>query len=779
MSASKDLSILEEAERLHHLGLAVHWLRPRSKAPVDTAWTTGPRKEWRVLKTQYRPGFNLGVRLGTPSHLKGKYLAALDIDVKSESAHHQREAETAVKKYFPKMSGEIASVSSGRGNGSRHLYFLTEKPIVPLKLESSPDKVKVFMPTAPLTVGQMKELTEKDTALGMRSRHAWEIALMGEGQQVVLPPSIHPDSKKAYAWSHRINSLSDLLALPLDQIPVLGQTKKITRDSLTEKEVDFAKAEIYELPKEIIKALNNGDIEDRSAALFDIAIQLVRHGLTDAQIANILTNPTTFLGQTAYDHTKTLSKKRAMDWVYNYTLKKVRAEYDANSQFDDVVEILPLTETAAEKQDEELKEEIDWRTRLERGGQKGDGKPKPTLKNTVLVLVNAVAPDVFKWDEFGYRHVHGVDTPWRTKKGSELIDVDVSNIRFWISQKFGFDPGDPIVDTAIEVIASENTFHPIREAWAKLPMWDGVERLDTALSTYIGCKGDKEYLAQVFRKWMVAAVKRIYEPGAKFDWMIIFESAQGKGKSSFGSILFGDRYFKDWLPRLEDKDAALGLRGIQCVEFGEMSDINRSEIETTKAFITRTVDKVRPPYGHREIDIPRQCVFFGTTNKEEYLKDDTGNRRFNPVQTGKLNFEALRRDREQLFAEAIFLYQNGLETWLYLEGHAEMVSIELQNEKLIKDDASVMAEMILDAIENPKTDSEMGSFNFEKFRISDLFSGDNLFHFKWKHSRFNEMLAAKAIKMLGGSKHKSHGKSVWGIPKREKGIEGAPSEIGF
>ena len=147
-----------------------------------------------------------------------------------------------------------------------------------------------------------------------------------------------------------------------------------------------------------------------------------------------------------------------------------------------------------------------------------------------------------------------------------------------------------------------------------MPPWDETPRIDTWLKRNFEAQGDDEYLAQVFRKWLCAMVIRAYEPGAKFDWMPIFEGEQGVGKSSFGRMLCGDKYFLDWLPDLMNKDSALALQGIWAVEMGELASFRKNEIEAVKAFLTRTVDKVRPPYGERWLESKRRCVFFGTTN---------------------------------------------------------------------------------------------------------------------------------------------------------------------
>jgi len=151
------------------------------------------------------------------------------------------------------------------------------------------------------------------------------------------------------------------------------------------------------------------------------------------------------------------------------------------------------------------------------------------------------------------------------------------------------------------------------------------------------------------------------------------EGRQGLGKSRAAATLAGENWFTDGLPRdLGDKDAAIHLQGRWIIELAELSQLRRNEIETVKSFISRQTDKFRPPFGRVEVEVPRQCVFIGTTNEAEYLVDVTGNRRFWPVRCGQIDLTALARDRDQLWAEALHRYQQG-ESW-----HIEDTEIQQQ-----------------------------------------------------------------------------------------------------
>ena len=214
---------------------------------------------------------------------------------------------------------------------------------------------------------------------------------------------------------------------------------------------------------------------------------------------------------------------------------------------------------------------------------------------------------------------------------------------------------------AAQTAARDRPFHPLR-AYLKGLRWDGVKRVDRWLTTYLGA-AETEYSRAVGSRWLISAVARIFRPGAKADCCLILEGPQGIRKSTALRTVAGE-YFTDELADLGSKDAAMQTRGAWIIELSELDSLSHSEVSRIKAFMSRTTDRFRPPYGMRLVESPRQCVFAGTVNHSTYLRDETGGRRFWPVTCGCIAVETLARDRDQLWAEAKARFEAGSVWWL-------------------------------------------------------------------------------------------------------------------
>lgn len=667
-----------EVKSLYEMGFAIHWIKPKSKKPVNDKWTTGERDPWSLLQKTFRRGMNVGVRLGKVSRVGDGYLAVIDCDVKDESPSAQEEMDSKLGEILARK-GVVAL--SGRGNGSQHVYVVSKRPLRPQRLAQSPKKVKVHMPSVEPSKRDREVLSENAIKAGYRSRAAWEISIMGEGQQVVLPPSIHPDSGQPYLWK-RSPLTHDFIQFNPEQKEKkeLGQ---ISSKNFKAVQFDLVSSNLSD---EVVDQIVSGkDVSDRSASMLGVANSMIYAGMSDREILSVLTDPDNYLGQVAYEHTQSKDRKRAAQWVEKYTLRKARDEADDLSAFDEEIQVEKLEPENAKKQADALVPEVkNFRDLIERGTIEQGRRPKNTLKNTMLILKGEGGNDVFKRDEFANSDLYGRHVPWENiKVGSEIADIDTIRIKEWLSRKYRFEPSNDRINETIAKIADTNRFHPVRDYLETLE-WDGVPRIDTWLRDYLSARAPEPYLSAISRKTLIAMVKRVYEPGCKHDEVLILEGAQGVGKSTALRKLAGDSWFSDAHINVADKDAIMTMKKIWLVELGELSGMRQADAEQLKEFISRSTDRIRVPYGKRAEDFPRQCVFIATTNREEYLKDPTGNRRYWPVKVGRCNFNAIGRDRDQLFAEALVAYRLGEPTYLEDENMKRQASAQ-QGNRMVQD----------------------------------------------------------------------------------------------
>lgn len=308
------------------------------------------------------------------------------------------------------------------------------------------------------------------------------------------------------------------------------------------------------------------------------------------------------------------------------------------------------------------------------------GRIEPNYRNTQRA-VEAGRLGV-AYDELAQRPLLRAERlPWTTDIGRELTDDMVRIIREWIMEQFGFEPKREDLTDVLLALATKNPFNPVVEYLDGL-RWDGVARVDRLLPAYFG-SADGAYERAVGRKLMLAAVRRMRRPGTKFDTVPILEGPQGSGKTSALKILGGDWHSDAELGRIDGKDAPAILQNVWIMELGELTAMNKADVEHLKAFVSRTEDRYRPPYGKAVKTYPRRTVFVGTTNSASYLRDPTGNRRYLPVSTGTIDLEALRRDRDQLWAEASILEATG-ET-LALPSDLWSVAADRQGDRLVDD----------------------------------------------------------------------------------------------
>lgn len=677
--------MLEELKRLYDFGFAPLWLYPNSKRPIGNDWQKGDRPFWDTLVKTHKEKNNVGVRLGTPSKFPDDtYLCVLDVDVKSSDPHHLKELELALNSFCP--ANEFAPrVLSGRGGGSCHIYFRTPKPQQSFKAIRSNHKVKVLMPSVEASKADALELSGAELKQGYRMRLAWEVDVFGDGKQVVLPPSIHPDTLKPYQWEETLLNW-DSIPKHENFKPSVTRLVKNNKKTIEFKEVDLFSTPISEKHFDLIvrgEGFNN--YPSRSEALFASLNALVNAGLSDGQIITVLTDPANFMSEKPLEAGQGDIDKSAY-WLSGQ-IAKIRGEkiqpFLDQAIIDDVDEIL-LSDAEAEEQAGEL---LSWTDKL---ATTKTGQYKNTAYNLYLILKhvdgsNEGTNNLFAYDEFNQANCYCFPPPWgdASDVGKELTDLDDIRIKTWLSKKWGIETSAQSISDVTLQLAKENAYHPVLRYLRGLK-WDGVERLDTMLKTYCGAEGDDEYLADVGRKMMTACVARVSQPGVKFDHVLILEGNQGAGKSTFVRVLAGP-WFTDALGDINSKDVVDNMRGKWIIELGELSQMRRSEVNDLKAFVTRESDNVRKAYGRRSQTYPRQCVFIGTTNDEEYLKDETGGRRFWPVYTTNYDPETLARDRDQLWAEAFMNYELGEKLYLEKE-HIRKIAEGEQADRLIVDE---------------------------------------------------------------------------------------------
>lgn len=300
----------------------------------------------------------------------------------------------------------------------------------------------------------------------------------------------------------------------------------------------------------------------------------------------------------------------------------------------------------------------DWRTKLITNHH---GIARPLLANAITAIREAPEwAGVLAYNEFAARIEMKKPAPWGGAAGQQWTDQHDRLACDWL-QHSGILVGVETAGHACQTVALERPFHPAREYIESL-RWDQTGRIDGWLSLYVGAD-HSDYVSAVGARWLLQAVARILHPGVKADCILVLEGDQGIGKSTAARTLF-DPWYCDHLPDLSSKDSFVQLCGMWAVELSELSTISRAEANRVKAFLSSATDRFRFPYGKRAVDIPRQTVFVGTINNDEYLRDETGNRRFWPIRCGKIELDTLERDRDQLWAEAVARFRAGSRWWL-------------------------------------------------------------------------------------------------------------------
>lgn len=372
-----------------------------------------------------------------------------------------------------------------------------------------------------------------------------------------------------------------------------------------------------------------------------------------------------------------------------------RPSYMAMTEFiqqDEAVKIRLVRERADEAKGD-FKEGSNWEAELSLDAK---GFARNTRDNALIILLNdPVLQGCIAWNDFENRIKAVKDLPWRHIRdkinGDTWRDADDSELLIYL-ERYGNLSKDKALD-AITAAAGKQKFHPIRDYLNELE-WDGKSRLEELFIRKLGAKDDG-YTRAVTRKVFVAAVARIREPGCKFDYMPVLVGSQGLGKSSLIRDM-AKGWFTDNVMGIGTKEAAEQIQGFWIVEMAELAALRKTDIEPIKLFISTQVDSYRAAYGRRREDHPRQCIFIGTTNSDAFLRDDTGNRRFWPIQVQNKYVKMDQTEIDQLWAEAVVLYELGED--LYLTPDLEKTAIKQQEAFEVDDPWAAKFEEYLDRL---------------------------------------------------------------------------------
>jgi putative DNA primase/helicase len=288
------------------------------------------------------------------------------------------------------------------------------------------------------------------------------------------------------------------------------------------------------------------------------------------------------------------------------------------------------------------------------------------FSDQINVLMN------YPWDALKLRNDDALSQ--RTWGEQDRIELQV-----WLQQQ-----GIPVarsntVQDAVIASAHRNPMHPVRDYLKHCgTKWDGQQRITTWLTKYLGAKDNTAYLNKIGPAFLIGAVRRITTPGIQMDTILVLEGDQGARKSSTVRVL-SNGWCSDISNDLHSREAAMLIQGVWIGELSELTALARSQVEMSKGFIARRFDKYRPPYARNVVERPRQTVFIATTNEVEYLQDQTGNRRFWPVDCRAIDLDLLARDREQLWGEA---YQASLTSQAhYLDYPGELLAWREQEQR--------------------------------------------------------------------------------------------------
>lgn len=682
----------------------VWWVRPGSTAcacgnaecsavgkhPIGNAWQKKATNDVDVVRDWWgkRRVASIGLAMGGADRL-------LAIDIDGEQGRRSwGELEAGVRK-----APETLTSASGRPDGGEHRVF---------RLAAHHDASR-FKNRSSLKTS-LKKLTGLDTRF--------------ENGQIVAAPSIHASGSK-YRWTVRapIAQLPDWLYEALSSPVALG-TPAPPPAAPRPNVVPFAAPYVKKVLENAARAVAETKQGGRNALLFTKACTVfeyfVGEKLNHQEAWSTLADAGASAGLPKAEIESVLSKawKRAQGKPRQVpppssgpSAPTPPSTTDAPTSDTPPMSGVGVPDTA-------------WRAALDLNAE---GYVRKNLGNVITILgqhpewAGVIAYDAFGDCEVTRRAppVRDQDRPADHQPGDWSEEDTIRTVAWLATQFTGFDVAPKLVEQAMVVVARRNVFHPVRDYLESLK-WDGVARLDGMLANYFAAK-DTEYTRGVGARWMISAVARVMRPGCQADCTLILESRQhGTGKSTGLKFLAGENWYSATGLTIGDKDSYQNLRRKWIYELGELAGLKGRDLERKKNFLSAGVDNYRASYGRRNKDVPRQVIFAGTTNEDDYLDDRTGNRRFWPVKVQDyLNRDLIVRDRDQLWAEAFTRFNAG-EPW-HVDTPAFRELCEGEQEKRVKEDT--WESIIEDWLASPwvtRPDSVDGKWKTE---VADLKKG--------------------------------------------------------
>lgn len=759
-SVPTESEVLSAAKRYIENGLAVHWLHRRAKNPVGKDWQNAPVHTLETLTAEYRTGYNIGIRPGEHSHTPAGYLHVFDLDIRKPEL--AAEAWAVLLKRWPQARSAPYVISGSRDETgavaeSRHVYVITPAPLRSMTLGHSEGFSMVFDPK------KGRDVKKWD----------WSVDLFGAPRQAVLPPSVHPDSGENYIWGREFDW--DLLELGVGPVvsAELVESWGAREDDLNLDDDDDLMALARSAPmglseteiESTLADLPEDWIEDHD--LWVQAGMALHHEYGGSQIGfekwcqwarqsekfdlkDHKTRWKSFKGRGTPVRMATLIKAAGEN-----RLAVAHADFDdllgdvaipmsgqnaltvvSTDVDDDLADLLGPTDSIAPGASglSDIVVDPEWRSHFHRNEE---GQLKSTLHNIKLIMRNdSRMRNVLAMNEFT-QDVVIMKTPpaFKLKKSSPKPIVqldsgiwkitDIVNGRMWSDSHaaavramieaperqggYGVSAKKMDMVDALDIVAHERSFHPVRDYLNSLK-WDGVSRAERLWIDYVGAPDDN-YHREAAQLWLLGAVTRVFEPGHKFDFVPILEGVQGKRKSTFFRIMA-----RDWFAELEgDFHDTQGMvekmQGAWIMEIPELQQFGKAEITIIKGFISRQTDKVRLAYRRNASEFHRQCVFGGSTNEDEYLRDATGGRRFWPIacQANEIDTDKLIENVDQIWAEVVVVYRQWRENLgphstlpLYMKNEASIdTAMRLQESRRQQGSDEVLAARIEEWLSQP------------------------------------------------------------------------------